>query len=208
MNQKKMLHGLSKLPEYAIWVAMKSRCLNEKDGRYKDYGGRGITVAPEWVSDFPAFLAHVGRRPSKLHTIERTDNARGYHPGNVRWASRVEQARNTRRSRFVTINGRTQCRSAWCEELGIQRGVVKNRIVDGWDPVRALTTPVIKQRDCAHLRPLALKLVAEGKTLMEAAAAVGVGFRTVSKWWRKDGRPRLPNPGRRNAPRDEDGRFA
>lgn len=29
---------------YSIWKAMKSRCYNEKDTAYKNYGGKGVTI--------------------------------------------------------------------------------------------------------------------------------------------------------------------
>lgn len=90
------IHGLSKTAEYACWSQIKARCLNKNHRAYPHYGGRGITIAPEWENDFEAFLFHVGPRPSSDHSLDRVDNDRGYEPGNVRWATWKEQQNNRR----------------------------------------------------------------------------------------------------------------
>jgi hypothetical protein len=84
--------------EYRSWYLMKNRCLNPKDKRYDRYGGRGIAVHPEWLNSFEAFFAYMGKRPTAKHSIDRYPNYDGnYEPGNVRWATPVEQRRNQER---------------------------------------------------------------------------------------------------------------
>lgn len=104
-------------PEYRTWQGMKRRCLNTALPDYPDYGGRGITVAPEWISSFPAFLSHIGRRPSAKHSINRINNDGNYEPGNVEWSTSVEQA-NNRRKRKPRTASRTplQRRSDACAQ--------------------------------------------------------------------------------------------
>jgi len=87
-------HGLIHRPEYKVWAAMKDRCLNPKSSNYPGWGGRGITIFPEWVNDFQAFFECIGPRLSRTHTLDRIDNDKGYFPGNVRWATRQEQSAN------------------------------------------------------------------------------------------------------------------
>lgn len=99
-------HGRSGTPEHSLWDNMKARCHNPANSRYESYGGRGITVCQEWRDSFEAFFAYVGPRPSSKHSMDRIDNDRGYEPGNVRWATASEQARNSRpKLRDTCVNG-------------------------------------------------------------------------------------------------------
>lgn len=93
--------GLDRKPssEYKAWCAMRDRCNRVNHVGYKDYGGRGIRVDPTWEASFEAFYAYIGPKPTPAHTLDRVDVNGHYEPGNVRWATRKEQAANTRRSR-------------------------------------------------------------------------------------------------------------
>ncbi len=101
-------HGMSERPEFHAWLNIKQRCLTRSHPAYPDYGGRGITLAPEGADDFMAFYAAVGPRPQgaesksrAAYSIGRIDNSKGYEPGNVRWALRKEQANNRRSVRAL-----------------------------------------------------------------------------------------------------------
>ncbi|MCY1275339.1 hypothetical protein D9M69_464280 [compost metagenome] len=87
-------HGMRWSPEYRSWQAMKARCLDPGNKDYPRWGGKGITIYPRWVESFEEFYEHIGPRPDGT-SIDRIDNTLGYIPGNVRWATRAEQARNT-----------------------------------------------------------------------------------------------------------------
>lgn len=87
--------GIRETPEYVAWKNMRARCNRPNHPDYANYGGRGITVCDRW-DDFSLFLADVGARPSADLSIDRVDNARGYEPGNVRWATVSQQQANRR----------------------------------------------------------------------------------------------------------------
>lgn len=90
-------------PVYGCWQGIKQRCLNPNSESYKNYGGRGIEIAPEWVDDFQAFRVyirqHLGPKPTPGHSIDRINNDYGYFPGNLRWATHSQQMLNQRRRR-------------------------------------------------------------------------------------------------------------
>lgn len=137
----KTKHGLSRSPEYGIWLAMKSRCSDVKHISYKNYGGRGILVCEEW-EDFNTFILDMKPRPSPKYTLERVDNNKGYSPENCVWATRVMQLRNTRRNNMITHLERTQCLSAWADEFGIKYSLLRHRLKRGWSISDALSEPV------------------------------------------------------------------
>lgn len=129
--------------EYICWLSMKTRCEKEDSDKYHCYGGRGVRVCERWSNSFEAFLADMGPRPSLDYSLDRYPNNDGnYEPGNCRWATRFEQARNKRNTVNLTLEGQAMCLADWAKRIGIRRGTLRARINRGWTHEKALTTPV------------------------------------------------------------------
>lgn len=94
-SESRKTHGMSYTPEWTSFHAAKKRCTNPKSPLYKDYGGRGIEFR---FTSFEEFFAVVGPRPEPKfdYSLDRIDNDGHYEKGNVRWATKQQQARNRR----------------------------------------------------------------------------------------------------------------
>lgn len=133
-------HGQTGTSTFNSWTAMKKRCYGNDDShqRYRD---KGIQVCDRWLESFENFLADMGPRPSKRHTIERKENSGNYEPGNCVWALPVEQQRNRDDCIYVTLHGKRLTVSEAASVVGINRHTVYSRIRMGWSIEEALHTP-------------------------------------------------------------------
>jgi hypothetical protein len=121
-------------PLYSIWRNMISRCTLPSDSNYKRYGARGIKVSERWLGKegYFNFERDVSPRPSEIHSLDRWPDRYGnYEPGNVRWATPLEQAQNTSIARLVTVNGITKSLSAWARDLGMTQAAFRGRVERG-----------------------------------------------------------------------------
>lgn len=114
------------------WLSMMRRCLDPLDGSYRRYGGRGIVVCERWY-DWRNFYADMGDRPEAL-SLDRIDNDGPYSPDNCRWATRVEQMRNTSRNVRVLLDGVEMLQTDAARLLGLSQGTVCRRVRAGFAP--------------------------------------------------------------------------
>lgn len=137
-------------PTYNTWRGIIGRCENPNQSVYQAYGAKGITMCPRWRESFSAFLSDMGERPPGT-SLDRIDNSRGYEPGNCRWASPEQQARNRSIVRLYSHNGESLCAPQWSERTGIPAKVIRLRILNGWPISRAVTEPVIIAKAVTYL---------------------------------------------------------
>jgi hypothetical protein len=99
-------------------------------------------MCERWMHSFENFLMDVGPRPSSSHSIDRIDMNGVYEPGNVRWATTIEQSNNRRNIIFLTVNDETMALSAWAQRTGIPLKTLRARLKLGWDADRTIKTPL------------------------------------------------------------------
>lgn len=128
-------NGIS--PTYNTWVSMRTRCDYPSSCKFATYGARGISYPQSWRK-FENFLADMGERPPGK-TLDRCDSAKSYSKENCRWATPQEQQRHLKNNINVTHNGITRCLREWSLETGINYGVLRRRLSQGWPVELALT---------------------------------------------------------------------
>lgn len=139
-------HGMKNTPMYRSWIHMRSRCYDTNCFPYKDYGGRGIKMSPEWRADFMNFYNDMKDTWKPGLTVDRIDVNGDYEKFNCRWLSRSEQVANRRCSRWVeTLEGRMTITQA-ANRIGISYLAMFQRIRQGWPIEKLLLPSNFKQR--------------------------------------------------------------
>lgn len=119
---------------FRIFVGMHTRCENPKHIHYKSYGGRGISVCPQWSGKdgfFHFYKWSMENNYSDNLSIDRIKVDGNYEPSNCRWATMEEQLRNKRCSLNYDYNGSKYPLSEICKMEGLKYGLVYSRVKKG-----------------------------------------------------------------------------
>lgn len=163
---------------YHVYQGTKDRCYNPNSDSYRYYGGRGITVCPEWLGkhgfeNFSEWAYSTGYDENAEWgecTIERKDVNGNYEPSNCEWITIQQQQRNKRTNVFITMNGETKILTDWHNETGMSLYNLK-KIANGED--------IRKEKWDKFIRFRLTKQ--EKKELEETASSLGI---TISEYVR------------------------
>jgi len=118
---------------------MLGRCYEKANGSYYNYGGRGITVCERYHT-FENLLEDIGERPTQEYTLDRIHSNGNYEPGNVRWATRKEQALNRRLTKVVKVGKKYLPVAEAARKFGVRPGTAHSRLRAGWPTLEAVKT--------------------------------------------------------------------
>lgn len=140
------IHGKSGTPEYSIYVGAKDRCTNPNTTSYRYYGAKGVEFRFNSINEF---IESVGLRPGSEYTIERIDVNGHYEPGNVRWATRIEQANNKTNNVILTVDSVSATIPEWARRMNIKPATIHARVRRGWCDFCSVMLPL--HDTCIHL---------------------------------------------------------
>ena len=166
-------HGMRSTRLYNIWSQMTQRCKNQKLDCYNRYGGRGISVCDEW-KNFEVFAEWALKNGyNETLSIDRINVNGNYEPNNCKWSTNFEQARNTRRNRFLSIKGESKTVAEWAEIGGIPYKTLQRRIDTGCKEENLLS-PKGYQNSLLEINGIR-------KTINAWAKESGVPFSTIKR---------------------------
>lgn len=156
-------HGNAKTRLNNLYHGIKRRCYSESCASYKNYGGRGIKMCPEWLGEhgfenFAKWAYSTGydeNAPKGQCTIDRIDVNGNYEPDNCRWINNKKQCNNKRDNHYIKLNGETLSFTEWCDRYGVTPSSVYYRMNKGMSFEEALTAP--RRKTCKDMTEEELK---------------------------------------------------
>lgn len=144
LHERITKHGMSEESIYRTWASMKDRCLNANGASYERYGAKNRTVCEKW-REFEPFYEYVSKLPhfgEDGYTLNRINNNGNYEPGNVEWATDIQQMNNMSANHLLEYRGSVHTVTEWARIKGLPIECFRNRISRGWSVEKALETPV------------------------------------------------------------------
>lgn len=133
-------------PTYSSWTNMVSRCTRKSSPAFAHYKKRKINLCERWRT-FENFLSDMGERPSLAHSLDRHPNNDGnYEPGNVRWATKTEQANNRMTNLQIMYKNKPYTLMELVRETGVHKDLLRSRLFRNkskWTVEGAINTPVL-----------------------------------------------------------------
>lgn len=154
-KNSKTTHNLTNHPLFKIFGGMVDRCYNENNNHYDRYGGRGISICPEWLADRALFIKWALENGwAQGVEIDRRENDGNYSPANCRVVTGVVNQRNKGNNRMIAFNGKIKPLAEWCDVLHLSYHTTHSRLSNGWTS------------DMAFLKPPRCRLTAEEALLI------------------------------------------
>lgn len=110
---------------YSSYHAAKARCTQPGHTSATNYSGRGIKFL---LPPFEEFWEAMKSTWKPGLTLDRKDNDGHYQLGNVRWASRKQQAQNTRRQRVYIFEGKEVSIADLAEMANVTANAMRVRV--------------------------------------------------------------------------------
>lgn len=146
-NTSGMYHGVRGSDRYylvRVYQSMLARCTKPAHKSYPRYGGRGITICSEWITDYESFIRWaMSAGYSRGLSLDRANNDLGYSPDNCRWVGWKQQQSNRSDNVLVTAFGETHPVRHWEQDprARVGRNAIQKRMAGGWAAEDAITIP-------------------------------------------------------------------
>ncbi|MET4072954.1 hypothetical protein [Hymenobacter sp. UYCo722] len=139
----------------SVFSTIKARCYKPKDPGYKYYGGRGVTISPEWTTkdgNSRSFVvwAWANGFQAGYHLV-RLDKGLPFGPDNCKWVSAKESRRTgCATPQYVEYKGEQVTLVSLVDRFhpGYSKqmlATIKKRVSYlGWDAESAVTMPIVR----------------------------------------------------------------
>lgn len=116
---------------YGIFENMKQRCYNPKAINFERYGGKGVDICKEWLSNVRVFYDWaIANGWQKGLDIDRIKNHLGYSPQNCKISTKIENANNKSNNVIVVFRGEEMTLPNACRKLNLNRQKMWSRIIN------------------------------------------------------------------------------